>query len=203
MWYALFLAVLLAFLPLVPVPAAAALWNIDPDHSNLQFKISHLGLAQVVGTFTRFQGTVELEEANPAKANVKVTIEAASIHTGVEKRDEHLRSPDFFDVAQFPTITFVSREVTPAGPGKLKVAGDLTMHGVTQPVVLEVNGPTPPLQDPWGKIRRGASATTSLKREDFGITYNKILPSGVPVIGSQVTIHLELELLQAPAAGAP
>jgi polyisoprenoid-binding protein YceI len=187
---------------LAPASASASVWNLDPDHSNIQFKVSHLGLAYVKGTFTKFQATLTFDEKNPAKSSLNVTIDTASIHTGIEKRDEHLRSSDFFDVAKYPSITFVSRKVIPAGKGKLKVMGDLTICGTTKPVVLEVSGPTKALQDPWGKIRVGASATASLKREDFGLTWNKILPGGISVIGNQVTLNLELQFLQAPTGGA-
>jgi polyisoprenoid-binding protein YceI len=187
---------------LAPMTVFASNWNIDPDHSNIQFQVSHLGLAFVKGTFTKFQAALDFDGKNPAKATLNVTIDAASLHTGIEKRDEHLRSPDFFDVAKYPTITFVSRKVTQVDKGKLKMLGDLTICGVTKPVTLEVSGPTKELQDPWGKIRVGASAKATVKREDFGLTWNKILDSGIPVIGNQVIINLELEFLQASAKGS-
>ena len=120
-----------------------------------------------------------------------------SIDTGVEKRDEHLRTEDFFEVAKHPTITFVSKKVAPAGKGRLKVTGDLTIYGVTKEVVLDVTGPTKELKDPWGQIRRGLSATTTINRLDFGLTYNKILDNGIMVIGNKVTINLEIELVKA------
>ena len=182
---------------LAPVAASASTWNIDPEHSSIQFKVSHLGLVDVKGIFRKYQGTVTLDEKDIAKSSVNVTIEAASIDTGVEKRDEHLRTEDFFDVAKHPTITFVSKKVTPAGKGKLKVTGDLTIYGVTKEVVLDVTGPTKELKDPWGNIRRGVSATTTINRTDFGLTYNKILDNGILVIGNKVTISLEAELIKA------
>ena len=182
---------------LAPVGASASTWNIDPEHSSIQFKVSHLGLVDVKGIFRKYQGTVTLDEKDIAKSSVNVTIETASVDTGVEKRDEHLRTDDFFDAAKHPTITFVSKKVTPAGKGKLKVYGDLTICGVTKAVVLDVTGPTKELKDPWGNIRRGVSATTTINRTEFGLTYNKILDNGILVIGNKVTISLEAELIKA------
>lgn len=181
---------------LAPVGASASTWNIDPEHSSIQFKVSHLGLVDVKGIFRKYQGTVTLDEKDIAKSSVNVTIETASVDTGVEKRDEHLRTDDFFDAAKHPTITFVSKKVTPAGKGKLEVNGDLTICGVTKAVVLDVTGPTKELKDPWGNIRRGVSATTTINRTEFGLTYNKILDNGVLVIGNKVTISLEAELIK-------
>ena len=193
-----FFGIVLAIVMLLaPVGASASTWNIDPEHSSIQFKVSHLGLVEVKGIFRKYQGTVTLDEKDIAKSSVNVTIEAASVDTGVEKRDEHLRTDDFFEVAKHPTITFVSKKVTPAGKGKLKVSGDLTICGVTKEVVLDVTGPTKELKDPWGNIRRGVSATTTINRTDFGLTYNKILDNGVMVIGNKVTISLEAELIKA------
>ena len=180
---------------LVPVTAIAATWKIDPDHSNIMFQVRHLGLVEVKGIFRKFEGTVNLED-DVAKSSVKVTIDAASVATGVEKRDEHLKTADFFDVAKYPTITFVSKKVTPAEPGKLKVTGDLTIHGITKEAVLKVTGPTKEVKDPKGNIRRGLSATTTINRPDYGLTYNSILESGGLAIGNKLTISIEAELLK-------
>lgn len=182
-------------LVLVSGPATASVWKIDPEHSNIMFQVKHLGLAEVKGIFRKFEGTVNLED-NSAKSSVKVTIDAASIDTGVEKRDEHLRTADFFDVAKHPTITFVSKKVSPAGKGKLNVTGDLTIHGVTKEVVLQVTGPSKELKDPKGNIRRGLAATTTINRPDFGLTYNSVLENGVLAIGNRVTINVEAELVK-------
>jgi polyisoprenoid-binding protein YceI len=193
-----FLGIVLAIVMLLaPVGASASTWNIDPEHSSMQFKVSHLGLVDVKGIFRKYQGTVTLDEKDIAKSSVNVTIEAASVDTGVEKRDEHLRTDDFFDVAKHPTITFISKKVTPAGKGRCKVSGDLTICGVTKEVVLDVTGPTKELKDPWGNIRRGVSATTTINRTEFGLTYNKILDNGILVIGKKVAISLEAELIKA------
>jgi polyisoprenoid-binding protein YceI len=191
-----FIPVMLSLaLVLVSGPATASVWKIDPDHSNIMFQVKHLGLAEVKGIFRKFEGTVNLED-DIAKSSVKVTIDAASIDTGVEKRDEHLRTADFFDVAKYPTLTFVSKKVAPAGKGRLKVIGDLTMHGITKEVVLNVVGPSKELKDPKGNIRRGLAATTTINRLDFGLTYNSVLENGVLAIGNRVTIHVETELVK-------
>lgn len=188
--------ILLALIVLLtPGMATASIWKLDPDHSNIMFQVRHLGLADVKGIFRKFEGTVNLEDTI-ANSSVKVTIDAASIDTGVEKRDEHLRSADFFEVAKYPTITFVSRKVTEAGKGRLKVIGDLTMHGVTREVVLNVTGPTKELKDPKGNIRRGLAAATTVNRPDFGLTYNSVLDNGVLAIGNKVTILVEAELVK-------
>lgn len=193
-----FVHVVLGILLLVaPAGVSASTWSIDPDHSNIQFQVSHLGLANVKGIFRSFQGTVNLDEKDIPKSTVNVTIDATSIDTGVAKRDEHLRTPEFFDVAKYPSITFISRKVAPVGRGRLKVTGDLSIRGITRETVLHITGPTKELKDPWGHIRRGLSATTTINRQDFGLTYNKTLENGVLAIGNKVTISLEIELLKA------
>ena len=168
-------------------------WQIDPMHSSAQFSVRHLGISTVRGAFTKVSGTVLLDEANSAKDQIQATIDAASVDTRVEMRDNDLRSPNFFDVAKYPTITFKSKKVEPAGPGKLKVTGDLTIHGVTKEAILDVDGPTPAMKDPWGNPRRGASASTKVVRQDFGI-------NGAPgVVGDEITIYLDVEFFQPPA----
>ena len=160
------------------------------------FQVRHLGLVEVKGNFRKFAGTVNLDEDNLAKSSVNVTIDTASVDTGVAKRDEHLRSADFFDAAKYPTITFVSKKVTPAGHGKLKVTGDLTIHGITKEAVLNVTGPTKEVKDPKGNIRRGISATATINRPDYGLTYNSILENGGLAIGNKLTINVEAELVK-------
>lgn len=182
---------------LAPISVWGSTWTIDPDHSNIQFSVSHLGLAQVKGTFRTFQGTVTLDEKDISKSSVNITMQAASIDSGVTKRDEHLRSPEFFDVATYPALTFISKKVTPGDKGTLTVTGDLTIRGVTKETVLQVTGPTQELKDPWGNIRRGAAATTTINRQDFGLTYNKTLENGVLTIGNTVTINLEVEMIKS------
>src|SRR5436305_7060895 len=140
-------------------------WYLDPPHSAAQFSVRHMGISTVRGAFTKVSGVVQ-DSPDLSKSSVSVTIDAASIDTRVEMRDKDLRSDHFFDVAKYPTITFQSKKVESAGAGKLKVTGDLTMHGVTKEVVLDVDGPTPPMKDPRGTQRRGVSATTTVNRSE-------------------------------------
>ena len=153
-------------------------------------------VSNVKGSFNKFTGTVEINDKDISKSKVEVIIDTNSINTNVEKRDEHLRSADFFDVAKYPTMTFVSRKVVAAGAGHLKVTGDMTLHGVTKEVVLDVEGPTPDSKDPWGNIRKGATATTKINRKDFGLLWNAALETGGVVVGDDVIITLEIELIK-------
>ena len=180
----------------LPVAALASTWAIDTEHSNVGFKVKHLMVSNVKGSFEKFTGTVDLNDKDSAKSRVEVSIDTASINTNVQKRDEHLRSADFFDVAKFPAMTFVSKKVVKAGKDRLKVTGDLTLHGVTKEVVLDVEGPTKESKDPWGNIRKGASATTKINRKDFGLTWNAALETGGVVVGDEVAISLEIELIR-------
>ena len=180
----------------LPAFAFASTWTIDPDHSNVGFRVRHLMISNVRGSFDKHSGTVVIDDKDITKSKVEVTIDTGSINTNVTKRDEHLRSADFFDVAKFPTMTFVSRNVAKAGQDRLKVTGDLTLHGVTREVVLDVEGPTVESKDPWGHIRRGATATTRINRKDFGLTWNKALETGGVTVGDEVTITLEIEMIK-------
>jgi polyisoprenoid-binding protein YceI len=188
---------IMALMLLIPAAVSASIWKINPDHSSIQFQVRYMGLVNVKGSFDRFQGVVTLDEKNLSKSSVEVAIESASINTGVEKRDEHLRTDDFFDCPKYPTIHFVSKKVIPAGKQKLKVIGDLTMLGVTKEVVLNVDGPTPEIKDPWGNIRRGATARTRVNRHDFGMTWNRALDAGGIMIGKMVDVIMEVELIKA------
>ncbi len=178
-----------------PAVASAATWSIDPDHSNIGFKVKHLMVSNVKGEFTTYTGTVEMDEKDITKSKIDVTIETASIDTGVAKRDNHLRSADFFDSAKYPTMRFVSKDIKKAGTN-LSVVGDLSLHGITREVVLEVEGPTEAVKDPWGNIRRGASATSKINRKDFGLTWNAAIETGGVVVGDEVTINLDIELVR-------
>jgi polyisoprenoid-binding protein YceI len=173
-------------------PALAAdTLELDPAHTHASFVIKHLLISNVRGEFRKTTGKVVYDEADPSKSTVEAIIDATTVDTREAKRDEHLRSPDFFDTAKFPTITFKSTKVEKAGDGKLKVSGDLTMKGVTKAVVLEVAGPTQEIKDPKGVPRRGASISTKVNRRDFGVSY------GPPaVLGDEVTIEIETELLK-------
>ncbi len=155
------------------LPAAAtSTWQIDPNHSAAQFAVRHLAISTVRGAFTKVSGTVQLDDKDISKSTVDVTIDAASVDTRVPDRDKDLRSDHFFDVEKYPTLSFKSTKVEQVEAGKLKVTGDLTIHGVTKQVVLEVEGPTTPVKDPWGNQRAAANATTKINRQDFGVKWN-------------------------------
>lgn len=180
----------------LPVFAFASTWTIDPDHSNVGFKVKHLMVSNVKGNFDKHTGIVDLNDKDITKSKVEVTIDTASINTNVQKRDEHLRSADFFDVAKYPTMTFVSKKVAKAGKEKLKVTGDLTLHGITKEVVLDVDALSKESKDPWGNIRRGTTAITKINRKDFGLTWNAALETGGVVVGDEVLITLEIEMIK-------
>jgi polyisoprenoid-binding protein YceI len=172
------------------------LYQIDPAHSGVTFKVRHLMIAHVRGDFTKVSGSVNFDDATPAASSIDVTIDAASIHTREPQRDEHLRSADFLDVAKYPSITFKSKSVTPAGKDTYEVTGDLTIHGVTEPVAFTVDAVTPEAKDPWGGLRRGASAELTISRKDFGLTWNATLESGGFMVGDEIHINLEVELVR-------
>ena len=180
----------------IPALAGAATWNIDPDHSSAGFKVRHMMVSNVKGEFAKFKGSVVLDDRDITKSKVEVTFDTTSVNTGVAKRDDHLRSPEFFDVAKYPTMTFVSRSVKKTGNGKLLVTGDLNLHGVTKEVVLDVEGPSAEVKDPRGNVRLGASATTKINRKDFGLAYSKTIETGGMVVGEDVTIILEVEMVK-------
>src|ERR1035437_9287662 len=156
-----------------------------------------MGISTVRGTFTKVSGVVTYSASDPTKSSLDVTIDANSVDTRVEMRDNDLRSPHFLDVAKFPAITFKSKRIVAAGEGKLKVTGDLTIHGVTKEVVLDVEGPTPPMNDPMGNPRMGASATTKINRSDFGVT---TMPG---MVGEEVVIVIDVELVKQLNAPPP
>ena len=171
-------------------------WEIDPAHSVAAFSVRHMMVSNVRGEFAKLSGSVEGQASDVTTARISVTIDAASINTREPKRDADLRSPNFFDVAKYPTLTFVSKKVEKTGPGKLKVTGDLTIHGVTREVVLDVDGPTPEMKDPWGGIRVGAHATATIDRKDFGLLWNKTLDGGGVLVGDEVAISIDVELVK-------
>src|SRR5439155_1167025 len=168
----------------LPSLARAATWTLDPAHTSVQFSVRHLMVSTVRGAFGKVTGTVQVDEKDLARSKIQATIDAASIDTRIEKRDAHLKSPDFLDVAKYPTITFVSKKIEQVDPGHFKVTGDLTLHGVTREVSLDVEGPTPEIKDPQGKVRAGAQATTKINRKDFGVTWNQALEAGVVAGGA-------------------
>lgn len=178
------------------IPAAAQTWEIDSTHSQSTFAVRHLMVATVRGEFGKTAGTVEFDGKNLSSIKVNATIDVNSISTREPKRDDHLRSPDFFDVAKFPTITFVSKRAEPAGEGKFKLVGDLTMRGVTKEVVLDVVGPTAPVKGSRGETRVGATATTTLNRKDFGVSWSRTLDGGGVVVSDEVQVTIDLALVQ-------
>jgi polyisoprenoid-binding protein YceI len=180
----------------IPILTYAATWQMDPAHSSFQFKIRHLTVSNVKGDFSKFQGAVIIDDQNITHLKVEVAIDAASVNTGHAQRDEHLRGPDFFDVTKYPTIIFVSKKVIKTDTNRLKVIGDLTLRGVTREITVDVEGPTPEVKDPWGHFRRGATASTVINRRDFGLTWNKVLDTGGLVVGDEVNIYIEVELVR-------
>jgi polyisoprenoid-binding protein YceI len=188
-----------------PMLARASTWDIDSSNSSVEFSVRHMMVNTVKGAFAKVQGAVELDDKDITKSTVDVTIDLASVTTHEPKRDAHLKSPDFFDVAKFPTATFKSTKVQKAGKNKLKVTGELNLHGVTKPVVLEVEGPTAPHKTPYGSMVRGVHAKTKIDRKDFEIGWNKILDNGGLLVGNEVSLDLNVELVEkaAPASPAP
>jgi len=189
-------AIAIALFVALPVLAHADTWQIDPAHTNVEFSVRHMMISNVKGQFQKTTGTITTSSTDPASAKVDATIDATSINTRVDKRDAHLKSPAFLDVDKFPTITFQSTKVEADGPGKWKVTGDLTLHGVTKPVVLEVEGTGKPISDPMGNTRAGASATTTIKRSDFGLTWNQPLEAGGVMVGDEVAISIDVEAIK-------
>jgi polyisoprenoid-binding protein YceI len=178
-------------------PQIKTTWNIDPVHSHAEFKVRHMMVSNVKGQFTSLKGQLVLDEADLLNSTIEASIDASSINTREPQRDAHLKSADFLDAEKFPTLTFKSTHVNRADEGELAVDGDLTIHGVTRKVVFDVEGPTPPAKDPWGGTRMGLTATTKINRKDFGLTWNATLETGGIMVGEEVTITLEVELVKA------
>lgn len=176
-------------------PAAAQTWKIDSAHSTATFTVRHMMVSNVPGRFGKVEGTIVYDGKNLAGVKAEATIDATTITTDNEKRDAHLKSPDFFDTASFPTITFKSKRAEAAGNGKFKLIGDLTMRGKTREVVLDVDGPTDPVTV-QNSQRVGATATTVLNRQDFGVSWSRTMDGGGFVVGDEVKVTLELELIK-------
>ncbi|HEX4230122.1 MAG TPA: YceI family protein [Bryobacteraceae bacterium] len=185
----------LACAALVATPLMAQMqnWKLDPAHSAAQFSVRHLGISTVRGAFTKMTGAVQYDPLDVTKSSVDVTIDTASVDTRVERRDNDLRSDHFLDANKYPTLTFHSKRVEAAGPGKLKITGDLTLHGVTKQVVLDVDGPSASIKDQRGMMHMGASATTTINRTDFGV-------DGAPgAVGNDIALTLDVEMVKTPA----
>ena len=174
---------------------ASERWEIDSSHSSLHFSVRHLVIAKVRGSFARWSGTIQVPDGDSSKATVAVTIDASSIDTGVADRDGHLKSPDFFDVAQYPELRFVGKRVLSRAEGEIDVVGELTLKGITREVVLHVeqHGQT---KDPWGNVRAAFTARTSIDRKDFGLTWNQVLETGGVMVGDRVDIEAEIEAVK-------
>ncbi len=171
-------------------------WDIDAAHSSVHFSVRHMMVSNVRGEFTRVSGSVTIDPRDITRSSVEAVIDAASVNTRDEKRDEHLRSADFLDVANFPTIEFKSTRISRDADGGLKLAGNLTIHGVTREVVLRVEDGGSELQDPWGNTKRGASASTRLNRKDFGLQWNVSLETGGILVGDELKVEIDVELLK-------
>lgn len=180
----------------LPAMATASTWRIDPDHTNIQFTVRHMMISNVKGVFHKFNGQFEIDDKDITGSKASAVIDVASIDTGIEKRDEDLRSPNFFDMAKYPTMTFTSKKIVRTGANRFKMTGDLTIHGVTRKVVLDMEGLETVVKDPWGNMRRGANLTTKINRKDFGLTYNKLLETGGMVVGEEVKINIEVEIIK-------
>lgn len=193
-----FLTAVLSLMIIASVAVAqdAAKWEVDGAHSSVSFKISHMVISKVKGNFDEFSADIMFPENDPSKGSVNFTIQVASVDTDNTKRDDHLKAADFFDVENYPTMTFVSKSVTKVSDNKYKITGDLTIRGTTEEVTFdaELNGI---VQDPWGGTRAGFSVTTTIDRTDFGLTYGKVMETGGLMVGHDVEIEMELELVKA------
>jgi polyisoprenoid-binding protein YceI len=169
-------------------------WEIDPAHTSVQFGVRHDGSSVCGGSAARVP--VRADDQDTTRSVIEVTLDAASIDTREPKRDEHLRSPDFLDVARFPAVTFRSKRIEKAGEGRYRVIGDLALHGVTREVVLDVEGPTAPVKDMMGLTRAGAHATAKIDRRDFGVAWSKVLEGGGLVVGNEVAITIDVEAIR-------
>jgi polyisoprenoid-binding protein YceI len=175
--------------------AQTTTWKIDPAHSAADFSIRHMGLSNVHGHFGNVNGTVTLDAKEFTNSTVNATVDVTTVDTGVAQRDTHLKSPDFFDVTKYPTMTFVSKKLTGSGD-EYHLVGDLTLHGVTKTVDLKMEIPSKEQIDPYGKTRRGFSAVTTIHRQDFGLTWNGTMKSGDNVLGDDVKVTLEVEIIK-------
>jgi polyisoprenoid-binding protein YceI len=176
---------------------ATTTWKIDPAHSAAEFKVKHMMISNVKGKFGNISGLLTLDGGDPAQSSVEATIPIATVNTGDDQRDGHLKSGDFFDAEKFPEMSFKSTQVKSTAPGELAVTGDLTLHGVTKSVTFAVEGPSEPAKDPWGNMRVGLSATAKISRKDFGLTWNAALETGGVLVGDDVAITLDVQFIKA------
>lgn len=174
----------------------SGVWEIDPAHSSAQFSVRHLMISNLKGEFSKITGRVNFNRADIERSSVEASVDVSTIHTREPDRDAHLKSPDFLDAANFPRMSFKSKRVVKNSDGSLKLVGDLTLRGVTRETAFRLEGPTPPIKDPWGKWRMGASASAKISRKDFGLTWNAALEAGGVVVGDEVSITLDVELVE-------
>jgi polyisoprenoid-binding protein YceI len=193
------LGALLAGVMTFPAAAATTTWQIDPAHTAAGFAVKHLMISTVRGQFKGVTGAVVWDDQDVSKSAIDVTIDATTVDTSEPMRDKDLKSEKFFDVAKYPTITFKSKKIENVSAGKLKVTGDLTIHGVTKEVVLDVEGPSNAVKDPWGNTRIAASATTKVNRQDYGVKWNASIDGGGVVVGDDVNITIDLEMTKKVA----
>jgi len=172
-------------------------YRIDPAHSSAQFTVRHMMISNVRGAFSGIQGNVSYDPENVQATNMNVDIDASTVNTQDTQRDAHLKSAEFLDVSRFPTISFHSAKVEAVDGGELSIAGNLTIHGVTRQVILQVDPPSAEAKDPWGNLRMGASATTRIKRSDFGLAWNQVLETGGILVGDELKVGLDVSLIRA------
>jgi polyisoprenoid-binding protein YceI len=177
-------------------PGTVTTWNLDPAHSVAEFKVKHMMISNVKGSFSGLSGTLKLDETDYTHSTVEASVPVASLKTGDDQRDGHLKSADFFDAEKFPTFTFKTTNIDSTGGADYAVTGDLTLHGVTKPVTFAVEDVSVPSKDPWGNHRIGLSATTKINRKDFGLTWNSALETGGVLVGEDVTISLEVQFIK-------
>ena len=178
-------------------PAVTTTWKLDPAHSHAEFKVKHMMISNVKGSFSSLSGTLTEHATDATLSSVEATIDIGTVSTGDAQRDTHLKSADFFDVEKYPTMTFKSTQVKPNGDGGNDVTGDLTMHGVTRQQTFAVEGPTPPTKDPWGNTRIGLSATAKINRKDYGLNWNAALEAGGVLVGETVSVTMEVQFVKA------
>lgn len=183
----------------LPAAAATTTWQIDPAHTAASFAVKHLMISTVRGEFKGITGTVNWDDQDITKSTVDVTIDSKTVDTNEPNRDKDLKSDKFFDVEKYPTITFKSKKVEQVSVGKLKVTGDLTIHGITKETVLDVEGPSASVKDPWGNTRVAIAATTKVNRQDYGVKWNASIDGGGVVVGDDVNITIDLEMIKKVA----
>jgi polyisoprenoid-binding protein YceI len=191
------LAAGIALAAAAPNYGATSTWKIDPQHSSAQFAVRHLAISTVRGAFSKVNGTVQMDDQDITKSSLDVTIDVSTVDTREPDRDKDLRSEKFFDVEHYPTMTFKSKKVAQVAPGKLRVTGDLTIRGVAKEVVLDVDGPSAPVTDPWKNQRAAVNATAKVNRQDFGVKWNATMDNGGMVVGDEVNITIDAEMIKS------